>query len=183
MLFQHGRHIIVQVILLINIVPQPQANIPQVISLCYVGPDKSRYQRFYVRKGFLRNFTKFTGKHLYQALFFNKVADLRPKACNIIKKENLAQVLSCELCDISKKTFFAEHLWATTSALMDPDKIVNYFSVKSCLRTVYQQYAGKCLVQFWLRQIKTTLYMVIFLRKDDYKQKQPFADAFQNRCS
>ena len=28
-------------------------------------------------KGFLRNFTKFTGKHLCQNLFFNKVADLR----------------------------------------------------------------------------------------------------------
>ena len=28
-----------------------------------------------VRKGDLRNFTKFTGKHLCQGLFFNKVAD------------------------------------------------------------------------------------------------------------
>ena len=84
MLFQHGRHIIVQVILLINIVPQPQANIPQVISLCYVGPDKSRYQRFSVRKVFLRNFTKFTGKHLCQSLFFNKVAGFRP--ATLLKK-------------------------------------------------------------------------------------------------
>ena len=30
------------------------------------------------RKGVLRNFTKFTGKHLCQNLFFNKVADIRP---------------------------------------------------------------------------------------------------------
>ena len=30
-------------------------------------------------KGVLRNFTKFTGKHLRQSLFFNKVAGLRPK--------------------------------------------------------------------------------------------------------
>ena len=30
------------------------------------------------KKVFFRNFTKFTGKHLYQSLFFNKVADLRP---------------------------------------------------------------------------------------------------------
>ena len=27
-----------------------------------------------VKKGVLRNFTKFTGKHLCQSLFFNKVA-------------------------------------------------------------------------------------------------------------
>ena len=29
------------------------------------------------KKGVLRNFTKFTGKHLCQGLFFNKVASLR----------------------------------------------------------------------------------------------------------
>ena len=30
-----------------------------------------------VKKAFLKHFEKFTGKHLYQSLFFNKVADLR----------------------------------------------------------------------------------------------------------
>ena len=30
-----------------------------------------------VLKGVLRNFTKFTGKHLCQSLFFNKVAGMR----------------------------------------------------------------------------------------------------------
>ena len=29
----------------------------------------------------------------------------RPGACNFIKKENLAQVFSCEFCEISKNTF------------------------------------------------------------------------------
>ena len=38
---------------------------------------------FYV-KGVLRNFTKFTGKHLCQSLFFNKVAGLRP--ATLLKK-------------------------------------------------------------------------------------------------
>ena len=32
------------------------------------------------------------------------------KAFNSIKKETLAQVFSCELCEISKNTFFTEHL-------------------------------------------------------------------------
>ena len=31
-----------------------------------------------VKKVFLKNFTKFTGKHLCWSLFFNKVAGLRP---------------------------------------------------------------------------------------------------------
>ena len=36
-----------------------------------------RLEVFY-KKGVLRNFAKFTGKHLYQSLFFNKVAGLSP---------------------------------------------------------------------------------------------------------
>ena len=32
----------------------------------------------FCEKGVLRNFAKFTGKHLRQSLFFNKVAGLRP---------------------------------------------------------------------------------------------------------
>ena len=53
-----------------------------------------------MKKGVLRNFTKFTGKYLCQSLF--------------IKKETLAHMFSCEFCDISKNTFFAEQL-ATAS--------------------------------------------------------------------
>ena len=34
---------------------------------------------------------------------------------NFIKKEALAQVFSCEFCQISKNTFLKEHLWATAS--------------------------------------------------------------------
>ena len=31
-----------------------------------------------MKKDILRNFTKFTGKHLWQSLFFNKFAGMRP---------------------------------------------------------------------------------------------------------
>ena len=41
----------------------------------YIGTSSLR--RCSVKKGFLRNFAKFTGKHLCQSLFFNKVAGLR----------------------------------------------------------------------------------------------------------
>ena len=36
---------------------------------------------------------------------------LQPEACNFIKKETLAQVFSCEFCEIFKNTIFIEHLW------------------------------------------------------------------------
>ena len=69
-----------------------------------------------MRKGVLTNFTKFKGKHLCQRFFFNKVAGrYRPEACKFIKKEPLAQVFFCEFCEISKNTFFIEHLWTTAS--------------------------------------------------------------------
>ena len=35
------------------------------------------------------------------------------RACNFIKKETLAQVFSCEFCEISKNTIFTEYLWTT----------------------------------------------------------------------
>ena len=34
-----------------------------------------------------------------------------PEAGNFIKKETLAQVFSCEFYEISKNTFFIDHLW------------------------------------------------------------------------
>ena len=37
----------------------------------------------------------------------------KSKACNFVKKESLAEVLSCEFCEISKNTFFTEHLQTT----------------------------------------------------------------------
>ena len=74
---------------------------------------RSNHQRCSVRKSVLRNLAKFKEKHQCHSLFFNKVVDLMPEACNFIKKETLAQVFSCEFCEISKSTFFTEHLWTT----------------------------------------------------------------------
>ena len=41
---------------------------------CY----RSSRPELFCKKGVLKNFAKFTGKHLWQSLFFNKVAGLRP---------------------------------------------------------------------------------------------------------
>ena len=65
-----------------------------------------------MKKGILKNLSKFTEKQLCQSLFFNKVAG---GACNFIKKETLAQVLSCEFCKLFKNTGFTELFWETAS--------------------------------------------------------------------
>ena len=49
----------------------------------------------FCKKDVLRNFAKFTGKHLFNGLCLNKVAGL---VCNFIKKKTLAQVFSREFC-------------------------------------------------------------------------------------
>ena len=67
----------------------------------------------FYKKGAVKNFIKFAEKHLFQSLFFNKVASLRPST--LLKKEALAQVFSCEFCEIFKKIFFAKHLQATAA--------------------------------------------------------------------
>ena len=45
---------------------------------------RSSHQSYFIKKGVLRNFKKFTGKHLCQSLFFNKVAGLKPET--LLKK-------------------------------------------------------------------------------------------------
>ena len=67
------------------------------------------YRRCSVKKGVLRSFAEFTGKHLYQSLFFNKVAG-----------QTMAQVFSCEICENSKNIFFTEHIWVTASGTRNP---------------------------------------------------------------
>ena len=46
--------------------------------------DRSSQQRCSLKRVVLKNFAKFTGKHLYQILFFNTVAGLR--AGTLLKK-------------------------------------------------------------------------------------------------
>ena len=61
-----------------------------ILLLCHVRVRSSR-QEVFCKKGILWNFAKFTGLHLCYSLFF--------------KKESLAQMFSCEFCEISKKSF------------------------------------------------------------------------------
>ena len=77
---------------------------------------KSSHRRCSIKKGVLRNFVKYIGKHLCQSSFFHKIAGLRP--ANFIKKETLAQVFFCEFCEIFKNTFFIEDFLLKCSIFM-----------------------------------------------------------------
>ena len=66
------------------------------------------HQRCSIKKGVLRNFAKYTRKHVRQSLF------------NLSKKETMVQVLSCEFWEIFNNSFFTEHLRATASGFGKP---------------------------------------------------------------
>ena len=68
-----------------------------------------------IKKLFLKILQFSQKKHLRWSLFLNKNVGLQSRnfikmklqhwACNFIKKDNLAQALSCQFCEISKNTF------------------------------------------------------------------------------
>ena len=56
---------------------------------------------------------------------------LQASGCKLIEKEILAQVFTCEFCEISKNIFFTEHLWATAPILRDNAVLLLSFQVES----------------------------------------------------
>ena len=91
------------------------------------------------KKGVLRNFTKYRGKHICLSLFFNKVAVLKKRLWHryfpgnfALKKRLWYRCFSCACCEISKKNFPIEQLRTTCFwfCLSWIDKIV---SISNCL--------------------------------------------------
>ena len=64
---------------------------------------RNSHQRCSIKKDVLTNFAKFTGKHLCQSLFFNKVVGI------------LVQVFSCDFYEMFKNAFFIEQLRVAAS--------------------------------------------------------------------
>ena len=93
------------------------------------------------RKGVLKHFAKFTGKHQCRSFLFNKVAG---QTSIFIKKETLVQVFSCEFSEIFKNLFLIEHFWwllVTTEAILSIN-FAGYENVFSWKKkdTFYEQY-------------------------------------------
>ena len=114
--------------------------------------NRSSHPEVFCKKGVLRSFAKFKGKHLCQSLFF--------------KKEALAQVFSGELCKISKNTFFTEHL---LSFIMykrkkkESIRIFAYFSLFSL--SPRKQIKRFCFFFLNKKEFSEILHIKDFLRK------------------
>ena len=62
-------------------------------------------------------------KKVFLEISQNLVKLCRPQACSFIKKETLAQVFSCEFCEISKNTF--SYRTPLVAASADPNDAEN----------------------------------------------------------
>ena len=69
----------------------------------------SRSSHSSTNKGILKDFAKFTGKHLCQSR-------LRP--ATLLKEDTLTHVFSCEFCKIYKNSVLTENLRATASVFL-----------------------------------------------------------------
>ena len=77
---------------------------------------KSCCSQIFFKVGVLKNFAKFTLKHLCRSLIFDKVADRRP--ANSVKKKSATQVFFCEFSKILKNSFIYRTSPAAASAFI-----------------------------------------------------------------
>ena len=69
---------------------------------------RSSRPEVFCKKGVLRNFAKFTGKHLCQSLFFNEVTSLSPAI--LLKKRFWHRRFPVNLAKFLRTPFLTEHL-------------------------------------------------------------------------
>ena len=77
-----------------------------------------------------KNVTTFMSQLCYDKNSRKTLAKHRPEACNFIKKETLAQVFSCEFCEIYKNTFYYRTPLVAASGLITNFAIREPFSNK-----------------------------------------------------
>ena len=119
------------------------------IGLLMFVNSRSSHRRCSVKKCILKNFPKFTGKHLCWSLFFNKVAALRPAK---------SQVFSCEFWEIFKNTFFTEHLqWLLLWMLVIFYSLFSNLQIQSsCLQCLKKGLTGEAWFLKPQRKVKKT---------------------------
>ena len=78
---------------------------------------RSSHQRCFMKNGALKNFPKFSEKHLYQSLLFNKSACLR--SATLVKKRLCHRCFLMDFAKILRTSFFIEYLcWLLQHNLM-----------------------------------------------------------------
>ena len=133
---------------------------------------RSSHSEVFCKKGVLRNFTKFTGKHLCQSLFCSKVAGQR--SATLFKNRRWQRCFPENFVKFLRTPFYIEHLWWLL--LMKKMKNVNNFRVliNICifLPTSARLYLWKCK-----KLVFSSVNVVVF---NDTFQKMIFLLTYSN---
>ena len=96
--------------------------------MCHHYFCRSSRPEVFCEKDVLRNFAKFTGKHLCQSLFFNKIAGLRP--ATLLKNRLWHRCFPVNFAKFPRTTFLTEHLrWLL---LLLQELIIDFAVFKYC---------------------------------------------------
>ena len=96
-----------------------------------------------------------------QSLFLNKVVGL-----NFIKKETLAQLFSCEFCEISQNTFF----YRTPSVAVCPNRGYLHCAILKDLHVFQEKRDLKSSgVQFFLQNVPYEIFMIFKMFENNMK--------------
>ena len=97
---------------------------------------RSSCPEVFCKKGVLRNFAKFTGKHLCQNLFFNKVAGLRP--ATLLKNSLWHKYFSVNFPKFLRTPFLTKHLrWLLLRGSIMDSLLESFLIVESCINNQY----------------------------------------------
>ena len=151
-IYTKNRLQLVDILQLIGIIkpaifPDSSSNSLQCKWNFWLFPYRSRHLRRSVKKGILRNSAKFTGKHLSQNLFFNKVAGW--SLATLLKKGFWHRKFSCEFNNISKNKFSTEHLQTTASVPRTVQKSLHVFNQKLPSYSLFRPFVA-LNYNFWI---------------------------------
>ena len=110
----------------------------------------------FCKKGVFRNTAKFTGKHLCQSLFFNKVAGLRTST--LLKKRLWHRYFPVSFAKFLRRPFLMEHLrWLLRKKVIYWNKPAPkrwFYVFSKCFTTIYNR---------WFKFIKEPFFFLLSL--------------------
>ena len=98
-----------------------------------------------------KNIATFILQHCYDKNSRQTLANDRLEACNFIKKATLAQVFSCEFCEIYQNTFYYRTPLVAASGVVINFALLEPFSNK--LVGLFNRILMVAPSDFWLQQI------------------------------
>ena len=111
-------------------------------SVCY----RSSCPEVFCKKVVLRNFAKFTENICVRVSFLLK---LQARPATLFKKKTLAQVFSCEFCEISNNTFFYRTPLVTASVVRQNTKHKKDENTRIERKEIWKKREIKWNVCFW----------------------------------